>query len=176
MKRNEINWGFDIPEGWSVDLERSDLANGRVCMVEKPDEVKKEIDLESIKSYSDVVDVLSCLNPDPEYLWDGVQFYSHGVSRSLGALYQLVNTAAVLNGDWDLSPDAGGLYYVLSVDADPRQRAYIYVDSVASDDTSPVVFKSHELAKQAISILGTSVIVDALSLYRHCTLKGLKEG
>lgn len=78
------------------------------------------------------------------------------------SLNKFINTAIYLNGDWKPELSLKSVYSI--VDSYGALRIYKY-DIDSPEISGRVIFKSEELSKQAIEILGIQTIRKALSTY-----------
>jgi hypothetical protein len=174
MKELKIN----PPEGYEVDEDRSDLKEGVIYFKEKDNGTYGEIMRELCTKYrlrylqSDEVYSIG-LNANLLLIQRGHIGISTEQLKSLLALNKLINVAVYLNDGWMPDSDReSGVYkfgrykYFISI-------SYQYNNSgkysliIGKHETvvySCVYFKSKELARKAIKILGEEVIVQALTL------------
>ena len=137
------------PEGYEVDKERSTFE--RIVFKKK-----------SLK-YKDVTEELFKIEDDCVWF---VTPYSHGdfftsakQSKKLVAINTLLNVAKYLNGNWVPDWNDGTEKYSIKID----YCGYIVPEPTLNSNNSFVYFKTRELVKQAIEILGEEIIKVALS-------------
>lgn len=141
------------PDGYEIDRESSTLD----CIKFKP--IKKKL------TYDGIVKELF---KKKETFW--INSYgnigsskngctSQKQARKLLAINQLMNVAKYLNGDWKPNWGCGESKYYLKID----KGGTILVGSFIKNRCGDIYFKSEELAKQAVEILGKNTIDLALS-------------
>lgn len=153
---------FQIPEGYVIDKEAS--TDGK--LVYKLGE--KQLD------YSDIVTKLFKKGGYEVRRFGGIipidsssihhRFTSISIKQliALGYLNMLCNVAKYLNGGWlpTYKRTSDDFSYILMQDTDGK----LVIDYSNGTLTSNVYFRSKELAKQAIEILGEDTIKKALTL------------
>lgn len=146
---------IQVPEGYEIDKENSTFE----CIKFKP--IKKAM------TYDDVINELFKGNDRYIYSfihnngWSNVVCTSSKQVEKLLAMNQLMNVAKYLNGTWSPNwEEADEKKYFIYIC--PRD-CYTSVKSATIHMSDIVYFKSEELAKQAIKILGEQTIKTALS-------------
>lgn len=148
---------IEAPEGYEVDWDNSSMNTIRF----KP--IKKKI------TYEDVIINIRATN-----IGVSVQFgltkigedcfvTSEEQLEQLLALNKLMNVAKYLNGDWE--PDFTNTNFhkfYISYDSD-KKKLTIWFKQYMNDGS--VYFKSEELARQAIEILGEEEVKKALGIF-----------
>ena len=134
---------IDIPEGYEIDNENSTF--------------EKIVFKKSAISYTNVLDELELNHVIIELIH---VVYSDKQHKKLNAINRILNVAKYLNGDW--KPD---------FNSNLDRKYYLYVDGMnivrigytPRNNISLAYFKSEELAKQAIEILGEETIKQAFN-------------
>lgn len=144
-----------VPEGYEIDKENSTFE----CIKFKP--IKKHL------TYEDVAKELFEGNDKYIYFfphnkgWMNAVFTSQKQIEKLISINKLLNVAKYLNREWKPNwKDADERKYFIYIC--PRD-CYIGVKSATIHMSDIVYFKSEELAKQAMEILGEETIKTALS-------------
>lgn len=147
-------------------LEIKEIKDGKIILVEK----------EKKPTYFDVINNLCTMNEELYYIdkygfptrenfnefgiSNGNIFKSKRQAQKLLAINMLINTAKYLNGDWhpkwNRDSDEEKYYIKLCV---PDS---LHIDYAFNSCCTNVYFKSRELAKQAVKILGEETIRLAL--------------
>lgn len=145
---------IEIPEHLDLNLEKL-IELGVLTPKTKKNE---------LTSYSDVQDWLK-KNTDKNdfynyYIGNDGYYLNKCLEPNLEALVKLINTAKYLNKDW-LPGEKDDKYYIL-INYDNNCNLNIYYDCATL--TGSVYFKTEELAKKAIEILGEDTIRKALTL------------
>ena len=163
MKTQELK--IEAPEGYEVDWENS--SNNIIKF--KP--IKKKITYQDVKEklFSDkehYVEYAGTINSSKNTRYYGENIIiatSKQQLEQLLALNKLINVAKYLNGDWkpDFKDDIQQKYYI-SFDSDTKQLN-IWFKQYMNDGS--VYFKSEELTRQAIEILGKEEIKKALGVF-----------
>lgn len=135
MEQKEVR--IDIPEGYEIDEENSSFT----CIKFR----KRKT------TYADVMNSLAVL---PDTLFMGMEDRGKVI-----AITKLINTARYLNNGWkpDFTNDKEKKYSIFISEGN------INVQMLHIIQTSVVYFKTRELAKEAIRILGEDIIRIALS-------------
>lgn len=150
---------IEIPEGYEIDKERSTFE--KIVFKLKP---KKESYLDISKElfyqkrafyFSKFGGITSAVICDGAYC-DPNNCTSEKQLRKLLAINQLMNTAKYLNGDWK----PGQNYYKYTIVITRDNKVSIGATHLNNEI---VYFKTEELAKKAIEILGEETIKLALS-------------
>lgn len=164
METKEVK--IQIPEGYEIDKEKSTFD----CIKFKPikkvlayEDVAKKLFKDKKGYYTDKRGIiLSAIFFDNQYL-DENNCTSEKQVQKLLAINKLMNVARYLNGDWQPNwgnNDGYEYKYYLFIDYPGNKIEIAYIASCCSDG---IYFKSEELAKQAIEILGEETIKLALS-------------
>lgn len=146
---------IQVPEGYEIDKENSTFE----CIKFKP--IKKamtydDVARELFKDKNRYITTFSCLKGGKD-----VTCTSSKQAEKLIAINKLMNVAKYLNGDWKPNwEEADEKKYFIYIC--PRD-CYTSVKSATIHMSDIVYFKSEELAKQAIKILGEETIKTALS-------------
>lgn len=146
---------IQVPEGYEIDKENSTFE----CIKFKP--IKKVMTYEDVarelfKDKNRYITTFSCLKGGKD-----VTCTSSKQAEKLIAINKLMNVAKYLNGDWKPNwEEADEKKYFIYIC--PRD-CYTSVKSATIHMSDIVYFKSEELAKQAIKILGEQTIKTALS-------------
>lgn len=149
MESKEIK--IQVPEGYEIDQENSTFE----CIKFKPKKI----------TYNDIALALCKSNKIYKATFEVELGYLGGLCTSvqqvkkLVAINQLINVAKYLNGDWepDFKNNEQTKYFI------HLYKGKILVDGYYSNNTGTPCFKSRELVKQAIEILGEETIKLALS-------------
>lgn len=148
-------------------LEVKEIKDGKIILVEKENKLTYEDVAKSLFSKSAFyiqananIENASYLSNCVTNLTDVTNCTSKKQAEKLLAINILMNVAKYLNGDWQPSfeNDFNSSYYISYV----PYRDEIKVSSAAFVNTIEVYFKSEELAKKAIEILGEDIIRLAL--------------
>lgn len=153
-----------VPEGYEIDKENSTFE----CIKFKP--IKKHLTYEDVAKrlfedkeicYIDAVGAVRKGKVEKEYVLDPNNCTSQKQIEKLISINKLLNVAKYLNREWKPNwKDADERKYFIYIC--PRD-CYIGVKSATIHMSDIVYFKSEELAKQAIEILGEDAIKTALS-------------
>ena len=153
METKEVK--IEVPKGYEIDKENSTFE----CIKFKP--IKKAMTYEDVarelfKDKNRYITTFSCLKGGKD-----VTCASSKQAEKLIAINKLMNVAKYLNGDWkpnwDEVDERKYFIYTCLIDS------YISVKSATIHMSDIVYFKSEELARQAIKILGEQTIKTALS-------------
>lgn len=157
MEAKEIK--IQVPEGYEIDKKNSTFE----CIKFKPkkltyDVIARELFMGKESFYSDRGEIVSSFLHSIESCVEPDNCVSVEQCKKLMALNKLINVAKYLNGDW--KPTFGGrqLNYVIGILNNKIVTDYF----VGACYVGPC-FKTDELAKQAIEILGEETIKLALS-------------
>lgn len=159
---------LDIPKGFEIDLENSDLAT-KTIILKKIKTIDTYTDVENIifasKEHCNASVRIRQFDTNRELL-DEIKnlymtTYSLSVLETLQSLVKLINTAKILNGEWtpifEYSYKTDKSYLVITRDG-----------RIASGTTEfnrgVVYFKTRKLALEAVRILGEEVVKQALTL------------
>lgn len=158
---DEVNIKINIPEGYEIDKEKSTFES----IVLKP--IKVDYDFISKKLF---------YNKDTYYVTesgsvksslitasfiDSTNCTSRKQAEKLLAINQLMNVSKYLNGDWKPSWEKNNeKKYVITLDKNDKA---IWIERHYCVNVGMAYFKTEELAKQAIKILGEETIKLALS-------------
>lgn len=144
-----------VPEGYEIDKENSTFERIKFKPIKKAmtyDDVAREL----FKDKNRYITTFSCLKGGKD-----VTCTSSKQAEKLIAINKLMNVAKYLNGDWKPNwEEADEKKYFIYIC--PRD-CYTSVKSATIHMSDIVYFKSEELAKQAIKILGEQTIKTALS-------------
>lgn len=155
---------IEIPDGFEVDLDKSEISSGSICFKPKKDRYKELCEtlfmgspVYFIQSNSEVIKVSSRLDltaasnsVNPEQL------------RSILSLNKLCNVAKVLNKNW--SPRTIGAKYFIYLRGVKRGKNEISIGKHSMVRHSVVYFSSERTAAEAIKILGEETIIDSMYL------------
>lgn len=146
---------IQVPDGYEIDKENSTFDCIKFKSIDKKltyDDIAKEL-FEGENRY---ITTFTCLKG-----WKDVICTSPKQAEKLIAINKLLNVAKYLNGEWCPNwQDADERKYFIYIC--PRD-CYIGVKSATVHMSDIVYFKSEELAKHAIEILGEETIKTALS-------------
>ena len=156
------NIKIDIPQGYEIDLENSNLSTGKISFKKKEltyEDIAKSLFVNNKTYYIDTLGSIGVCNLGTVYYDSKINCTSEKQAKKLLAINQLMNVAKYLNGDWE--PD-----FKKEV-----PKFFIYINDKNNIDISAnyrikeyfVYFKTKELTKQAIDILGEETIRLALS-------------
>ena len=142
---------IQVPEGYEIDKENSTFERIKFKPIKKAmtyDDVAREL----FKDQNRYITTFSCLKS-----WKDVTCTSSKQTEKLIAINKLMNVAKYLNGDWkpNWNNDNEIKYFIYSHNTIGISGARIFYSDIA-------YFKSEELAKQAIEILGEETIKLAL--------------
>lgn len=146
---------IQVPEGYEIDKENSTFERIKFKPIKKAmtyDDVAREL----FKDKNRYITTFSCLKGGKD-----VTCTSSRQAEKLIAINKLMNVAKYLNGDWkpnwEEADEKKYFIYICPIDC------YTSVKSATIHMSDIVYFKSEELAKQAIKILGEQTIKTALS-------------
>lgn len=146
---------IQVPEGYEIDKENSTFERIKFKPIKKVmtyDDVAREL----FKDKNRYITTFSCLKGGKD-----VTCTSSKQAEKLIAINKLMNVAKYLNGDWkpnwEEADEKKYFIYICPIDC------YTSVKSATIHMSDIVYFKSEELAKQAIKILGEQTIKTALS-------------
>lgn len=146
---------IQVPEGYEIDKENSTFERIKFKPIKKAmtyDDVAREL----FKDKNRYITTFSCLKGGKD-----VTCTSPRQAEKLIAINKLMNVAKYLNEDWkpnwDEVDERKYFIYTCLIDS------YIGVKSATIHMSDIVYFKSEELARQAIKILGEETIKTALS-------------
>lgn len=154
------NIEIEIPYGKEIDWEESKKQN-KIILKDKQltyEEIRSEVlkgTFYFIGSYGDIKK--GCCGHTDNCAKTSNQL------ECLLCLNKLINTAIYLNGNWKPFSSLKSVYSII-VDSYGVLRIHQY-DMDSPETSGRVIFKSEELAKQAIEILGIPTIRKALSTY-----------
>ena len=112
----------------------------------------------------------------------GLRFFSVQQAGRLKAIHQLMNVAKYLNGDWIPDwKDSNQFKYSIYLDyfhPEHPGKGFIKIGCNSIYDLGCVYFKSEELAKRAIEILGEEKIREfcVMNAFKYRMRAGLKGG
>lgn len=160
------NIEIEIPRGKEVDWEESKKQN-KIVLKDKQltyEEICEKLFSKSdtyyyVNNHGNISAASSICNP---YISNPNSASTDSQLEALLSLNKLINTAIYLNGDWKPYSSLKTVYSI--VDNYGALRIYNY-DIESPEISGRVIFKSEELAKQAIEILGIPLIKKALSTY-----------
>ena len=165
MKTKELK--IEAPEGYEVDWDNSSNNTIRFKPIKKKityQDVKEKIFQDGKEHYVEHCGTINSSKTARYYIENIIIATSIQQIQQLLALNKLMNVAKYLNGDWE--PDF--------TDTD-KQKWFIDYNSeesiLGTDSTfgvyrhSNVYFKSGELARQAIEILGEEEVKKALGIF-----------
>lgn len=151
---------IEIPVGKEVDWEASAKQNQIVFKDKKLtyDDICKEL----FKNGHYFIDTTGEIQEVPFVLYDSNAATSEHQLECILAKNMLANVAKYLNGEWEPNKTDIGHFdaWVLYVTPNKDFIGYIKISSCAQN--SNVLFKSPEIAKQAIKILGKETVKLAL--------------
>jgi hypothetical protein len=168
------NITINIPEGYEIDMEKSDLSKGIVQFKQ----------IKEVLTYRDVSTALfgskmaywislhgGIVKEEHGFLSNLVEDKNNSSTKeqleSILALNKLCNVAKYLNGDW-LPYNRNNACWCLLLVYSRFDAKKVTIEVIISKDTfsqhSIVYFKNKELAQQAINILGEGEIRKALTL------------
>lgn len=162
MKENELT--IEIPDGKIVDWDESKKQN-KIVLKDKQltyKEICKKLFVNKEFFFTNNTGVIESSSPvSEEYLINAVNnSTSYHQLECIMAKNMLANVAKYLNGKWNPTNTESVIYY-LSMDLDK----HIFVTSSSiygAHYLSNILFKSKELAQQAIEILGKETVKLAL--------------
>ena len=160
----ELN--IEAPEGYEIDNDKSDLSKG-IVRFKKINKKLTYVDvcnllfLNSTHYYVDDYGVICVTDGSLDLIYVGNEADSREQLESLLALNKLKNVANYLNDGWKHSywTNAHTLKYSFYMNED---KIVCLTSWIGVGVYGLPVFKSEELAKQAIEILGEDVIKKAL--------------
>ena len=148
METKEVK--IQVPEGYEIDKENSTFD----CIKFKP--------IKNVLTYEDVIHKL---NDDAIGVYTSLPrtfITSSKQSEKLLAINKMMNVAKYLNGewrpDWEKRCDTGIKYFIAKTSSDE-----LTICNIQWTNDINVFFKSYNLAKQAIEILGEETIKLALN-------------
>ena len=155
------NIKIDIPQGYEIDLENSNLSTGKISFKKKEltyEDIAKSLFMNNKTYYADTLGSIGVCNLGTIYYDSKINCTSEKQVKKLLAINQLMNVTKYLNGDWepDWSSPSTKYYFHITENNITIHNTYFGRSSI-------VYFKSEELAKQAIKILGEETIRLALS-------------
>lgn len=165
MKTQELK--IEAPEGYEVDWDNSSMNTIRFTPIKKKityQDVKEKLFPESHPSFyfgkeGAIVQTFNIKYLSKELLLAT----SQRQLQQIRALNKLMNVAKYLNGDWE--PDFTNTNFhkfYISYDSD-KKKLTIWFKQYMNDGS--VYFKSDELARQAIEILGEEEVKKALGIF-----------
>lgn len=154
-KVNEIK--INVPEGMEAYLENNTIKFRPIEKKLTYDNIAKELFKDKKTYYTDAFCNIKVINNADINYKDINNCTSEKQLKKLLAINKLMNVAKYLNGDWqpDWNNHKEPKYYICISKYTGEYIAYC-------DNTSFVYFKTEELAKQAIDILGKETIKLAL--------------
>lgn len=155
---------IQVPDGYEIDKENSTFDCIKFKLIDKKltyDDVAKELFEDKEICYIDIVGDVEKGKVEKEYVLDPNNCTSEKQAEKLISINKLLNVAKYLNREWKPNwKDADERKYFIYTC--PRDY-YIGVKSATVHMSDIVYFKSEELAKQAIEILGEETVKTALS-------------
>ena len=146
---------IQVPEGYEIDKENSTFERIKFKPIKKA-MTYEDVARELFKDKNRYITTFSCLKGGKD-----VTCTSSKQAEKLIAINKLMNVAKYLNGtwspNWDEVDERKYFIYVCPIDC------YTSVKSATVHMSDIVYFKSEELARQAIEILGEQTIKTALS-------------
>ena len=146
---------IQVPEGYEIDKENSTFERIKFKPIKKA-MTYEDVARELFKDKNRYITTFSCLKGRKD-----VTCTSSKQAEKLIAINKLMNVAKYLNGtwspNWDEVDERKYFIYVCPIDC------YTSVKSATVHMSDIVYFKSEELARQAIEILGEQTIKTALS-------------
>lgn len=165
MKTQELK--IEAPEGYEVDWENSSNNTIRFKSVKKKityKDVCRELFLDKPSWRLRDTGVIGCTNcTSSAVIHHSSISTSYKQLEQLLALNKLMNVAKYLNGDWEPNfKDTDHYKYYISYDSDIKKLS-IWFKQYMNDGS--VYFKSEELVRQAIEILGEDEVKKALGIF-----------
>jgi hypothetical protein len=162
IKLNDMNkLQITPPDGQEIDIENSDLAKGIIALKESKKVLTYKDVIDSIINkcyYSiDIEGGIEDFDTLPDH--NGNEAPSSEQLEALLALNKLKNVANYLNGDWKPDWDSEYAKYCIYLNS----KSNLIIDNWCRRNYGVVVFKSYNLAEQAIEILGKDTVKLALS-------------
>lgn len=146
-------------------LEIKEIKDGKIILVEKEkkltyeDVTKKLFGTKTVYWINKFGGIDYADNIRDCYLLNASNCTSERQAKKLLAINKLMNVAKYLNGDWQPDWNSGeGKYYIFLEHINDS----LFIDYAVEFQNGDVYFKSEELAKQAIEILGEETIKLAL--------------
>lgn len=153
METKEVK--IEVPKGYEIDKENSTFEHIKFKPIKKA-MTYEDVARELFKDKNRYITTFSCLKGGKD-----VTCTSSKQAEKFIAINKLMNVAKYLNGDWkpnwDEVDERKYFIYTCLIDS------YIGVKSATIHMSDIVYFKSEELARQAIKILGEETIKTALS-------------
>lgn len=154
---------IQVPEGYEIDKENSTFE----CIKLKPikrvlsyEDVARELFEDKEICYINAVGIVNKGKVEKAYISDPNNCTSQKQAEKLIAINKLMNVAKYLNEGWVPNwTDVNIKYYIYY----SRRRETLDINWDDICNQSVVYFKSEELAKRAIEILGEGTIMLALS-------------
>ena len=151
------NIKIDIPQGYEIDLENSDLSTGKISFKEKLtyENIAKSLFMNNKTYYADTLGSIGVCNLGTIYYDSKINCTSEEQTKKLLAINQLMNIAKYLNGNWNPNFKKG---------EEPKFFIYINDKNDISISTNYIVgehfvyFRTKELARKAVEILGEETI------------------
>lgn len=155
---------INIPEGYVIDTEKSNLDEGEVVFKKKEityKDIAKELFLSKTKYHIDDCGLITQKTFGPCSYKDEINCVSKEQAEKLLAINQLMNVAKYLNEGWEPNWNNGNEYkfYIMSFEN------IIKVDFCFHSNLGNVYFKSRDLAKKAIDIVGMDTIKSIFQTY-----------
>lgn len=159
----EKSFIVSIPEGYKIDKEKSTFE--KIVFKKKFIQTASYTDIAQYLFYNKTtfyidgagqIDNFVCSNI--QFVFDANNCTSKKQAEKLLAINKLMNVAKYLNGDWEPNWETAELKYTFVV-----LYNKLRIHDLHSSNFSSVYFKSKELAKKAIEILGEDTIKLALS-------------
>lgn len=153
MKNIKIN----IPEGYVIDLENSDLNTGKVSFKKKEltyEDVAKSLFMRNQTYYLDSLGKIFNCSSGTMYYNSKINCTSEKQIKKLLAMNQLMNVAKYLNGNWE--PDFKREEPKFFIYINDKNNVIISANYFLKEHF--VYFKTEDLAQEAIDILGEETI------------------
>lgn len=151
------------PDGYEIDRENSTLECIKFKPIDKKltyEDVAKELFKDKVICYINAVGAVGKGKVEKEYVLYPNNCTSKEQAEKLIAINKLMNVVKYLNGDWspDWEDNNNEFKYYIN-----HYHKVINISYTSHYNSSNVYFKSEELARQAIEILGEETIKLALS-------------
>lgn len=158
------NIKINIPQGYEIDLENSNLSTGKISFKEKKltyRDIAESLFMCNKTYYVDTLGNIFTCNSGTVYYNSKINCTSEKQIKKLLAINQLMNVAKYLNSDWE--PDY----------TKEEPKYFIYIGDKNNISISAnyllkkhfVYFRTKEIAEQAINILGEETIRLAFENY-----------
>ena len=97
------NIKIDIPQGYEIDLENSNLSTGKISFKEKLtyENIAKSLFMNNKTYYIDTLGDIFICNSGTIYYNSKINCTSEKQAKKLLAINQLMNVAKYLNGNWE---------------------------------------------------------------------------